>query len=143
MGTLPEIHLHPMLVHFPIALFFSSLIFEIFSLLFRKEHLHQTSFNLFVFAIICTPFALLTGFREAQELHLKHHVLDIHQTFAYATFISSLCGLLILWYIRKKNQPAFRKLFLVILICVACCVSVTAYNGGRMVYEYAVGVETN
>ena len=143
MGTLPEIHLHPMLIHFPIALFFSSLIFETISLIVRKDQYHHTAFSLFVFAIICTPVALVTGFREAQELHLKHHVLDIHQAFAYATFISSVWGLSILWYVRKKSQQAFRKLFFIFLLIIAACVSVTAYNGGRMVYEYAVGVDSN
>ena len=133
-------HLHPMVVHFPIALFVSALILELGSLLFKKENLHQTAVVIYVLATVIAPLVVWTGLEEAERVHLTHHpVLDLHRNFALLTMYSSLLSLPILFLLRKSK--ALRWIFLIQLLMVVSFVTLTAYNGGRMVYEYGVGID--
>ena len=78
-----------------------------------------------------------------QEGHLKlhHPILDIHRKFALLTMGGSLMTLPILWLMYKKNKTMFRVAFFICAFAIVTFVLITAYNGGRMVYEYGVGVE--
>lgn len=135
------IPLHPKVIHFPIALFVSALIFDGLSFIFRKEGLHKTAVNIYVFAALLTPLIVRTGLWEEERLGLSHPVLDTHRLFALWMMWVSLMSLPVLWFIKKECIRFFRPLFFIILIGVTVFVGVAAHNGGRMVYEYGVGVE--
>ncbi len=136
-----HIHIHPILVHFPIALFISALGLEILSLLLKKKSLHQTAVHIYILAACVTPLAVKTGLWEAEALHLKHNILDWHRLFALWGMWVSLISLPLLWFIRERGAKYFRIIFPVVLLAVVALVTLAAYNGGRMVYEYGVGVE--
>ena len=140
MIALPE-HLHPMVVHFPIALFISALGLEVLSILLKKESLHQTAIQIYVVAALLTPFVVKTGLWEEQEHQIHHPVLELHEQFAFITMWTSLVSLAILWIFHHKIKKYFRIIFFVFLEMVVASVSIAAYNGGRMVYEYGIGVE--
>lgn len=132
---------HPMVVHFPIALFISAFGMEILSIMTKKESFHQTALQLYCLAALAAPFAVLTGLREADELHLRHPVLDLHKTFGLLTMGLSLLSLPTLWLLKKKKKPYYRMVFFVFLLLVVSLVSLTGFNGGRLVYEYGVGID--
>ena len=134
--------LHPMLVHFPIALFVSSLGLEIFSFIFKKDSLHRSALYLYILAALLSPLVVLTGLAEAEEMHLKHRVLDLHKFFALLTMSSSLISLPILWFVHKQNERSARFLFIFFAVMIVIFVTLAAYNGGRMVYEYGIGVKS-
>ncbi len=141
MDFLPHIHLlHPRMVHFPIALFLSAMGLEVLSLIFKKERLHRTALDIYIFATVITPLVVLTGLQEAEHLHLSHPVLSAHKTFAFLTMGASLISLPILWLARKQSEPGYRAVFLIFLVIIMVLVILTGHNGGRMVYEYGVGV---
>lgn len=135
------IPLHPKVVHFPIALFVTALIFDGLSLIFRKEEFHKTAVNIYVFAALLTPLVVRTGLWEEERLNLNHPVLAKHRLFALWTMWVSLMSLPVFWFIKKEFTRYFRLLFFAILISIAIFVGFTAHYGGRMVYEYRVGVE--
>ena len=108
---------------------------------FEKNNLHRTAFHMYIFATVITPFVVLTGLQEAEHLHLSHPILTIHRNFALLTMWGSLVSLPILWLAKKKGEKVLRIIFIVFLLMFAAFVSVTGYNGGRMVYEYGVGTE--
>ena len=142
-----HIHLlHPKLIHFPIALFISAMGLEMLSLVFefasggRKDTLHRTALHIYTLAALMTPLAVLTGLQDAGHLHLNHPVLNTHKTFALLTMWGSLVSLPILWFLRKHIKM-FRILFLVFTLIIVTFVTIAGHNGGRMVYEYGVGVE--
>ncbi len=135
------IPLHPKVVHFPIALFVTALIFDVVSLILRKEKFHKTAVNIYIFAALLTPLVVKTGLWEEARLNLHHPLLEKHELFALLTMYSALISLPVLWFIKKKIPQYSRTVFLVILILVAVFVSLAAYNGGRMVYEYGVGTQ--
>lgn len=137
-----HIHLlHPRVIHFPIALFIGAMGMEILSLIFRKERLHQTAFDMYILATAITPFVVLTGLQEAEHLHLSHPVLTIHKNFGLLTMWTSLISLPIFWIVNKQSPKILRGVFLIFALVIVTLVTVTGHNGGRMVYEYGVGME--
>lgn len=136
-----HIHLlHPKLIHFPIALFLSAMGLEVLSFVFRKEVLHRTALHIYILATLITPLAVLTGLQDANHLHLNHPILTIHERFGLLTMWVSLASLPVLWLVRK-NAKILRIVFLVFTLVIVIFVTITGHNGGRMVYEYGVGVE--
>ena len=86
-------HLHPTVVHFPIALFISAVVMELLSLLLKKEGLHQTAKHLYITAAIVTPIVVQTGLWEKEELHLHHPIVELHEQFGLLTMWTSLVSL--------------------------------------------------
>jgi len=136
-----EVELHPAIVHFPIALFVSALGFEIAGIIFKRETLNRTAVYLYIVATLIAPLAVWTGWAEAKEHNLHHPVLDIHRTFAFIVMWLSLGSLPGLWAISRCSVKNFRLIFFACLLVVVSSVAITAYNGGRMVYEYGIGIE--
>jgi len=140
MFELPP-HLHPMVVHFPIALFIMALALDVLSYLTKKETFHHSALTLYVIAALTTPLVVRTGIWEAEKIGLSHPLLDQHRNFALWTMWISLMSLPLLWLIKKEAAKYFRIIFLMFLITTTVLVSIGADKGGRMVYEYGVGVE--
>lgn len=131
---------HPKMIHFPIALFIGAMGMELLSLIFKKDRLHRTALDMYIFATVITPFVVLTGLQEADHLHLGHPVLTIHRNFGLLTMWTSLISLPALWIVNKQSPKMFRLIFFIFLLAIVTLVTVTGHNGGRMVYEYGVGV---
>ena len=138
---LDNLHLHPMLVHFPVALFISAFIFEILSLILKKEVLHTVALAMYFFAALSTPLTAYSGLWEAQRLNLHHPVLEIHRTFALITMYVSFLSLFLIGSVRHLPVKIYRTIFFICSLLMVVTVTITAYNGGRMVYEYGVGID--
>ena len=132
--------IHPKLVHFPIALIVSAMGMQGLGLLLKKDLLCQGAWLMFVLAVIAMPVVICSGLLEANRLHLHHPILNTHQTFAFWSSGISLAAVAVLWLMRSKNNKLFQITFLIILLVLSTLVMLTAHQGGRMVYEYAVGV---
>jgi len=130
-----------MLVHFPLALFISAWGLGVASHIFRKNSLYQTAVHIYILAALITPFVVLTGLWEKERLHLKHPILDLHETFGLLLMFSSLLSLGILWLSHKVSQKRLKIAFFIFAALMAIFVSVTAFYGGKMVFEYGVGVD--
>lgn len=133
--------IHPKIVHFPIALFMTALGLDFVSFIFKKESLHKTAWHIYVIAALMTPLVVRTGLWEEERFNLSHPVLDQHRQFALWTMWISLMSLPVLWFIKQKFKIFFRVLFIILLVVIAALVTLAGHNGGRMVYEYGVGVE--
>ena len=134
------IPLHPKLVHFPIALFVTALIFETLSRLTKKTLLSEAAILVYCFAAALTPIVVYTGLSEQTRLHLNHPVLTQHKNFGFLTMWISVGSLPLLWLMRKASEKIFRNFFFLLLLILTLSVTCTAYFGGKMVYEYSAGV---
>ncbi len=132
--------IHPKLVHFPIALVVSAMGMQGLGLLLKKDLLCKGAWLMFVLAVIAIPVVVFSGLLEANRLHLHHPVLNVHKLFAFWAMGLSLVALAFLWFMRIKNNKNFQITFLIVLFLVSSLVGLAAYQGGRMVYEYGVGV---
>lgn len=140
MFELPP-YLHPMVVHFPIALFITALGLDVLSLIIRKEGLHQAALHIYIIAVLITPVAVRTGIWEAEKINLNHPILDQHKFFALRTMWVALASLPVLYLVKKKCSKCFRVVFIIFLISISGLIALTAKKGGQMVYEYGIGVE--
>ncbi|MBP9854800.1 MAG: hypothetical protein KBD53_08035 [Candidatus Omnitrophica bacterium] len=134
-------HLHPMVVHFPIALLITAFVLEIASWLTKKDFFHQCALCLYVFSVLMIPFVVKTGLLEEDRLKLHHPLLEQHERYALWMMWWTLTSLPVLWFFYHKQRKFFRALFIVSLLGAAVLVTLTGDRGGKMVYEYGVGVE--
>lgn len=132
--------IHPKLVHFPIALVISAMGMQGLGCLLRKDFLRNGAWLMFILGVLSMSVVVWSGLLEADRLHLNHPVLTAHKQFAFAAMWSSLVVIPVLWVLRSKNIKIFQIVFLIVLIIISALLGLAAHQGGRMVYEYGVGV---
>ncbi|RUM28332.1 MAG: hypothetical protein DSY42_08560 [Aquifex sp.] len=139
--------LHPPVVHFAIALSISGVLFEIFYLITKMPLFSSASLLNLLLAI---PFAWASWFtghqaEEAVEKFVEgtpaYELLEAHETLGLvvAVLITLLALLKLLAFFR--NSKGFKIAVLILGIAVTVAVVLQGRIGGKMVYEYGVGVK--
>lgn len=131
-------HLHPMLVHFPIALALVALLFNFGGYSFKKEWLNKAAVTLTILATLGAMAALLSGFFFTKPVAgLAATLKEEHVQYAViSTGLLSMASLLGLIALCKYNyQTKLKYAFTVLLILVAIGVSLTGMVGGSIVYD--------
>lgn len=136
-----KIYLHPTLVHFPIALFIASLILDIVSLIFRKEHIHNAAVCVYILGVVFAPITAYAGLWEAARLKMNHPVLEAHRFYGLLIMYFSFMSVFLIPISRKFSPKISRTVFFVLALAMTIFVVVAGYYGGRLVYEYGVGVD--
>ena len=132
--------IHPKLVHFPIALIISAMGMQGLGCFLRNNFLRNGAWLMFNLGVFSIPVVVWSGLAEADRMHLNHPVLTAHKQFAFAAMWVSLTASPILWAMRSKSIKSFQIVFLVVLLIISSLLGLAAHQGGRMVYEYGVGV---
>ncbi len=132
--------IHPKLVHFPIALMVSAMGMQAMGVFLNRDSWCKSAWLMFILAVLSMPVIILSGLFEANRLNLHHPVLNAHKLFAFLAAGISWTALPLLWFIRRKGMRFFQIIFLILLIGVSTLLGMAAHQGGRMVYEYGVGV---
>ena len=97
--------IHPLLVHFPIALFSTGLLFDILARLLNNEELDHAGFWTMLIALVSSPFTIIAGIIAFLE---EGSFLDLSQfDHGIFAFISTLL-LLFLFWVRIKYEIDFR-----------------------------------
>ena len=97
--------IHPLLVHFPIALFSTGLFFDILARLLNNEELDNAGFWTMLMGLISSPFTIIAGLIAFLE---EASFLDLPQfNHGILALISTLI-LLILFCVRIKFELDFR-----------------------------------
>ncbi|HNO06832.1 MAG TPA: hypothetical protein PKK49_16235, partial [Flavobacteriales bacterium] len=82
--------IHPMVVHFPIALLLASWFFDLLALRWRGEQFRETSLSLLVLGVAAAAVAVLTGhFAEEAVEHggsIPKQAIETHEELAFAVF---------------------------------------------------------
>lgn len=137
------LNIHPVFVHFPIALFLTSIAFYLLGgILKREDWLHVGKWLLFV-GTLSTLFTAWTGLQAARTVSHggeTHTILMLHQYLGLA--ILGLSVALSVWVgIARENLPRKGKtVFFAMLVLLGLLVVQTADLGGRMVFLNGVGV---
>jgi uncharacterized membrane protein len=137
-------HLHPMIVHFPVALIITGFIVESVSLFWRSEKcLSKTGFYLMVLGTLAAIAAWSTG-----QLFTDHPtegeilgVFNKHATGALITMILMIiCSLFRIWLvIQKKEETQLKWIAYGFYFLSFTAVCFTGFMGGIMVYNYMLG----
>lgn len=138
-------HLHPMIVHFPIALITVGFFAEVVSLFFKSEKcLSKTGFYLMVLGTLAAIAAWSAGqfFTNEPTQGEIVKIFDKHETGAIATVILMIIGTMFrIWLLLKKKEETPLKWVAFCLYMLGfAAVTFTGYMGGTMVYNYMMSL---
>ena len=135
-------HIHPMVVHFPIALLLLGFVFELIFHFFRKEEIFETgSFWLLIAGALSAFAAYFSGaFLTMEQRGIAGAVQNTHELFAEITVGSALICTAFKIYIKSegKSNKILNHIGFVLYAIAAIAVSVTGYYGGVLVYDYLI-----
>lgn len=133
-------HLHPMLVHFPIALVMFGFIIELASLIIKKELcLPKLSLYLLVTGTLATVVTWLSGVLFTSEMSgAAGSVKESHELFAFITMCLLIATSIIRLMITlgKKENSTLKWISFILYGIAAITVSITGFFGGTLVYNY-------
>jgi len=135
-------NIHPLVVHFPLALLPSALLLYLLSWGAGKESWAWTGLWLLGLGTLGAAFSVATGLYGAEgvmiDRSVKQHLLFYHQRIMLGALALAL--VLSIWALAARPMPLKgRPLFLILLLLLAGALTLGADFGGRMVYDYNAG----
>jgi uncharacterized membrane protein len=131
-------HLHPMVVHFPIAIIMVGFLADLASLIFKKEKCLSTmGLYLEMLGVLAAIVAFGTGhFLTGDTLEGAGHLGEMHELFATLT----LCTIIVAAFFRilivylKKDETYLKYVAMGIFFLAFVFVGITGFFGGMVVY---------
>jgi uncharacterized membrane protein len=138
-------HLHPMIVHFPVALITIGFLAEVTSLFFRSEKcLSKTGFYLMLLGAISAVVAWATGqlFTNEPTQGEIVKVFAKHETGALITMILMIIGSTFrIWLaVKKKEESRLKWISFGFYLLAFAAVTFTGFMGGTMVYNFMMSL---
>lgn len=138
--------LHPMLVHFPIALIIAAFAFDLAALVTRRPSFSSAALYTSALATLGAVAAYMSGepAEEAAEripgieAVLERHE-DLGKLLMFAAIALLAIRLVIVWR-RWHEQVAARAVTAALSLGLVFLVGVTGFYGGKLVYEHGAGV---
>lgn len=148
---MPLEHIHPMIVHFPIALALLALAFDLWWVIFRRGTEAplirlRTGTVVLTLGALAAILAYMFGdmaYDIAREKGVAEAVLETHEGMGTATailFVVAALLRLFLWWKRLDEKPAGIAVAILASVVVVVMVVITAYFGGALVYDHGVNV---
>lgn len=138
-------HLHPMIVHFPVAIIAAGFLAEVVSLFFKREKcLSKCGFYLLILGTLSAIAAWSTGqlFTTEPTQGAITGIFAKHENGALITMILMLlCSAFRIYLVLKKKEETSMKWIAFALFCLAfLAVTYTGHMGGTMVYDYMMAL---
>jgi uncharacterized membrane protein len=138
-------HLHAMLIHFPIALLIVGFLFEVLSLIWKKDYLKQGAFYLLILGALGTLVSYLSGNAAGEGIEegpLKNP-LELHEQAASISLWLSLAtaALYSIIIIAKFRKSWLKVISVVLFATVIGSIARTGYLGGQLVYKHGAGIQ--
>ncbi len=138
--------IHPMIVHFPIALLIIGFLSDLTGLLSKRQFFSSAGFYLLILGTLSLVAAFISGNIAgdglAEEGPLKK-ALDLHEGSAELTLwiMVSTALFRIGMQAAKKTTAAWRWVAVGLFFVGVLSVARTGYYGGRLVFNHAAGVQ--
>jgi uncharacterized membrane protein len=140
-------NIHPLLVHFPIALLCAAAAVDVAGWAFRRNTvLHQLATLLYVLGAGGAAAAYVTGRAAAQTIWfpgMAQAVLKQHWDWALRTVwffgVFTVVRLVVLRPSRREASPALVAAFVLVGLVGIGLLLETGDRGGRLVYQHGVG----
>jgi len=138
------LNFHPMLVHFPVALFSAALFFDLAARLFRgkREILLETRWYTLLLALAGLVAAVASGlYAEDTIPHNEaiHELMQSHEKGMFAAAAHFAIAALWIYAVRKKKKAAAPWGATLFLAAGFGVMAWAADLGGQMVYEHGAG----
>ena len=150
MSIIPEWapNVHPLIVHFPIALLFVAALLDTIGLFLKSQDTWKTSaLVLYVLGALAAVAALFSGKQAADSVFLAteaNALLTNHADMAHYVvyFFGGFALLRLIFFFTKLNERSgIRFVMYVLGLGGLVLVWATADRGAQMVFKYGVGVE--
>lgn len=135
--------IHPLAVHFPIALLITSVVFDLLAVRWPHKSFQDAGFYTLIAGLLGAVAAVLTGAlaeEVVEDKGIPESVLEIHEALGYATlffFIGLLAlRLLMRWKLIKEIPALYLTMGFVGIVILAAA----GYFGGSLVYDFGAGV---
>ena len=149
MNILPGIesiqNIHPLFVHFPIALVLVTLLFEVLWWLNKKESFRQTATYLLYLSAVAAIAAVITGYIASSGLGHDapgHDFVHEHRDLMYWMTGLLVATTLLVLFVRSLRVGKARRFLILPLLLVSGLLMLGADKGGRLVFEFGMGVKT-
>jgi uncharacterized membrane protein len=135
-------HIHPIMVHFPIAIIIIATCYDLFRIIVKRKLSPRQGFWLWVIAFISAWIAVGTG--PEDDARGNTNLFHTHENLAHLTTILTFVVVAFRFYFIYKRKELLKSLLTVYcilsILCTAGILSV-GYYGGKMVYDQGVGVK--
>ena len=142
-ALLSEHPLHPMFVHFPIALFPTALLFQFLAAWRHKARFGEVAKWLLYLGTVGAIVAVATGFLEASELGHDspgHEFVHVHRDFMVVTTVLAILVSTACWLVGKRRSARLQWGLTAAMVALVVVLAVGAEKGGSLVYQYGTGV---
>lgn len=137
-------NIHPLIVHFPIALLTASLVFELLGVALKRADLERTAWWLLLAGCVGLGGAVATGLLAEKTVVIPAEVssqFETHEEMAF--FAATVYAIIILWRVSNKTllPHGMRSMYILLTVAALVAIWVGAWFGGEMVYGSGVGVK--
>jgi uncharacterized membrane protein len=142
-------NVHPMLVHFPIAIFFFAVLMDFLNFFLPERWWNERGTMItYVIGVISVVVVYFSGMRAESTIHhlsgLAQHAVDQHQIWALRTlwfFVLYTLVRLYLFFTQKVQRQRWHLIMLLISLGGLFLLYKTGEKGGKLVYKYRVNRE--
>ena len=136
-------NLHPILVHFPIAILSLGLLFDLIALIMRSPELESAGWWSQLAGTVALAATVASGLMAGKTVAVPDSAratLEYHEQLAFLT--AALYSLLLLWRLAARTQlpRKLQPLFLLLMVLALAALWTGGFLGGELVYRYGVGV---
>ncbi len=138
--------IHPLIVHFPIALWMGALLFYLLYA-WRDDFFYwETALWLHGLGTLAGIAAIISGEHDEELVEetleksaLAHNVLEQHETLAKV--LTGFFLLLFIWAFWKPPRRGMRAVFVLLFAVGVAALVYQGHLGGRLVFEFLLGTQ--
>lgn len=136
-------NIHPVFIHFPIALFPTALFFYFIGIVYKRSDLTLAGQICLGLSLAGAALSVLTGYLAHEDFphgETIHRMMETHQIIGFA--ILALAVVLMIWsFLKREGIPKASSLFLVLFGLTTLATLQNADLGARMVFVEGAAVK--
>jgi len=142
-GLKGMLNVHPLFVHFPIALWIGAMLVEALAVLRSSGDWHRTAARLLYLGTLFGLLAAATGLLAQNSVPDKgpaHDVMELHEKLMLVTTSAAVGLCMFAYFQRDRFAQGQRKLLLAGLLALTILLTIGADRGALLVFKYATSV---